>query len=106
VNKVTASYRITEALWAVLQPVLPVHVNCHRFGGGRPRVPERQCAAAIFYVLRPGCQWGALDATDLGRRSTAPARFQAWGEAGGFLPLWQAGVDKVDELMNFDDQNR
>src|SRR5918999_5601297 len=61
VNKVTASYRITDELWAVLQPVLPVHVNRHRFGGGRPRVPDRQCADAIFYVLRTGCQWGALD---------------------------------------------
>ena len=73
VNKVTANYRIADALWAVLQPVLPVHVNSHRFGGGRPRVADRRCADAIFYVLRTGCQWGALDATDLCRRSTATA---------------------------------
>ena len=98
VNKVTASYRIADELWAVLQPVLPVHVNSHRFGGGRPRVPDRQCADAIFYVLRTGCQWGALDATDLCRRSTAHDRFQEWVEAGVFLKLWQAGVERFDEL--------
>ena len=59
VNKVTARYRIAEELWAVLQPVLPVHVKHHRFGGGRPRVADRRCAEAIFYVLRTGGQWGA-----------------------------------------------
>jgi transposase len=82
VNHVTASYRIADELWAVLQPVLPVHVNSHRFGGGHPRVPERQWAEAIFSVWRTGRQGGAVDATDLCRRSTAPARFQEWGEAG------------------------
>ncbi len=102
VNKVTASYRIVDELWAVLQPVLPVHVNSHRFGGGRPRVPDRQCAEAIFYVLRTGCQWGALDATDLCRRSTAHDRFQEWVEAGVFLKLWQAGVEQFDELKGLD----
>ena len=99
VNQVTASSRIAEELWAVLQPLLPVHRNSHRFGGGRPRVPDRQCADAIFYVLRTGCQWGALDATDLCRRSTAHDRFQEWEAAGVFLKLWQAGVDKFAELQ-------
>src|SRR5215217_3448264 len=102
VNPVTASYRIADALWAVLQPLLPVHVNSHRFGGGRPRVPDRQCADAIFYVLRTGCQWGALDAADLCPHSTAHDRFQEWVEAGVFLKLWQAGVEQFDELKGVD----
>ena len=102
VNKGTASSRIADELWAVLQPLLPVHVNCHRFGGGRPRVPDRQCADAIFYVLRTGCQWGALDATDLCRRSTAHDRLQEWEAAGVFLQLWKAGVKKFAELQGID----
>jgi putative transposase len=102
VNTVTASYRIAEELWAVLQPLLPVHVNGHRFGGGRPRVPARQCADAIFYVLRTGCQWGALDATELCPHSTAHDRFQEWVAAGVFRQLWQAGVEQFDELKGLD----
>jgi putative transposase len=102
VNKVTTSYRIADELWAVLQPLLPVHVNCHRFGGGRPRVLDRQCADAIFYVLRTGCQWGALNATDLCRRSTAHDRFQEWVAAGVFVKLWKTGVEKFDELKGID----
>ena len=102
VNKVTATYRVTEKLWAVLHPLLPAPVNSHRFGGGRPRVPARQCADAIFYVLRTGCQWGALDATGLCPHSTAHDRFQQWVAAGVFLKLWQAGVEHFDELKGVD----
>jgi len=101
-NKSTAGFRISDELWAVLQPVLPVHVNTHRFGGGRPRVPDRKCADAIFYVLRTGCQWKALDQTDLCPSSTAHDRFQEWVQAGVFLKLWQAGVERFDELQGLD----
>src|SRR5437867_3001754 len=102
VNKVTASYRVSEALWAVLSPLRPVQKNTHRFGGGRPRVPDRRCADAIFYVLRTGCQWAALDHTDLCPRSTAHGRFQQWVEAGVFLKLWQGGVERFDELQGIE----
>src|SRR5215211_661882 len=64
-NRTTTGFRVSDALWAVLEPVLSVHVNTHRFGGGRRRVSDRSCADAIFYVLRTGCQWAALDQTDL-----------------------------------------
>ncbi|MEO8396639.1 MAG: IS5 family transposase [Chloroflexota bacterium] len=89
-------------MWAELEPLLPQRVNTHRFGGGRPRVPDRRCADAIFYVLRTGCQWQALDATELCAHSTAHDRFQEWVEAGLFLRLWQAGVEQFDELKGID----
>ena len=53
-NRTTTGFRISDDLWAMLEPLLPKHVNRHRFGGGRPRVPDRRCADAIFYVLRTG----------------------------------------------------
>jgi putative transposase len=97
-NRTTTAFRISDELWAVLQPLLPVHVNTRRFGAGRPRVPDRHCAEAIFYVLRTGCQWQALDQTELCAHSTAHDRFQAWVQVGVFLKLWQAGVEQFDEL--------
>jgi putative transposase len=102
VNPVTASYRVSDALWAVFQPLVPVHENPYRLGGGRPRVADRQCADAIFYVLRTGCQWGALAATGLCPHSTAHDRFQEWGAAGVLLKLWQAGGEQFDELQGID----
>jgi putative transposase len=102
VNKVTAGFRVSDELWAVVEPLLPVHKNTHRFGGGKPRTPDRQCAEAIFYVLRTGCQWGALDATGLCPHSTAHDRFQEWVAAGVFLRLWRAGIERFDELKGVD----
>ena len=62
------------------------------------RVSDRRCADAIFYVLRTGCQWQALDQTELCPHSTAHDRFQVWVEAGVFLKFWQAGIKQFDEL--------
>src|SRR5512142_3556893 len=101
-NKTTTGFRISDALWAVLEPLLPVHVNTHRFGGGRPRRDDRACADAIFYVLRTGCQWQALDETELVPHSTAHDRFQEWVAAGVVLKLWQGGVERFDELKGID----
>ena len=64
VNPTTGGLRIPDALWAVLEPLIPE--PCERsavWRSGRPRVPDRTCANGIFYVLRTGCQWKALDAT-------------------------------------------
>nr|WP_268907061.1 transposase [Dictyobacter arantiisoli] len=71
-------------MWAVLQPLLPVSINAHRFGGGRPRVPDRDCADAIFYVLRTGCQWQALDQAELCAHSTAHDLMRRAGSTGLF----------------------
>ena len=72
--------------------LIPKRVNTHRFGGGRPRVPDRACANGIFCVLRTGCQWKALDATGICSGSTAHLRFQEWVAAGVFLELWRVGL--------------
>ena len=101
-NPTTTGFRISDELWAVLQPLLPVHVNRHRFGGGRPRVPDRRCADAIFFVLRTGGQWAALNQTDLCAKSTAHDRYQEWVETGVFLRLWQVGVERFAELSGLD----
>ena len=101
-NRTTTGFRVSDELWAVLESLLPQRVNTHRFGGGRPRVPDRRCADAIFYVLRTGCQWGALNQTELCAKSTAHDRFQEWVEADVFLKLWQAGVERFDELRGIE----
>jgi putative transposase len=101
-NPTTAAFQVSDELWAVLVPLLPVHVNTHRWGGGRPRVPDRQCANGIFYVLRTGCQWKALDQTGICSGSTAHLRFQEWVEADVFWKLWRLGLERYDELKGLD----
>ena len=96
------AWRIPDALWEQLEPWIPEHPNTHKFGGGRPRKPDRDCLDAIFFVLRTGCQWKALDATGICPGSTAHDRFQEWVEAGVFLRLWKAGLAEYDELRGID----
>lgn len=97
-----AGYRVSDKLWSKFEPLIPKHVNTHRFGGGRPRVPDRQCLDGIFFVLRSGCQWKALDSTGICSGSTAHARFQEWVKAGVFLKFWQTGLQEYDELKGME----
>src|SRR5262245_8735173 len=57
---------------------------------------------AIFFVLRTGCQWKALDATQFCPGSTAHDRFQEWVEAGVFFEMWKAGLLEYDCLKGID----
>jgi putative transposase len=95
-------FTISDELWALLEPLLAPHPNTHRFGGGRPRVPDRVCADGIFFVLRTGCQWNALSATGICPSSTAHDRFQQWVEDGFFLRFWQAGLAEYDAFNGID----
>ena len=46
--------RVTDALWSIIEPRLPVSVPRPR--GGRPRVPDRAALTGILFVLRTGIQ--------------------------------------------------
>jgi transposase len=65
-------------------------------------VPDRHCANGIFYVLRTGRQWKALDKTGLCSGSSAHLRFQEWVTAGVFLQLWEAGLERYDDVKGID----
>src|SRR5215510_9396086 len=80
-------WRIPDVLWERLVPLLPAR-KPHPLGGHRPRVDDRKAMDAIFFVLRTGCQWGALDATGICSHSAAHRRCQEWIEAAGFVALW------------------
>src|SRR5207248_1834357 len=95
-------FTISDELWALMEPLLAEHKNTHRFGGGRPRVPDRVCADAIFFVLRTGCQWNALSATGICPSSTAHDRFQQWVQDGFFRRFWQAGLAQYDAFNGID----
>jgi putative transposase len=81
-----------------LLPAPPPHpLGCHN-----PRVADRKAMDAIFFVLRTGCQWGALDATGICKHSSAHRRFQEWASAGVFVNLWARGLHEYDQLKGLD----
>jgi len=101
-RKSAAKYRLGDALWARLEPLLPKRPERDPRRGGRPPRSDRECADAIFFVLRTGAQWNALSATGLCPSSTAHERFQRWVKAGVFARLWKAGLEEYDEFKGID----
>lgn len=97
-TKTPNRFRLPDALWERIEPLLPERVNRHPFGGGRPPVPNRDAMEAIFFVLRTGCQWNALNETGICTSSSAHRRFQEWTAAGVFRKLWGTGLEEYDEL--------
>ncbi len=101
-NPATGAFQISDEIWKVLHPLIPEHVNTHRVGG-RPRVSDRTCANGIFYVLRTGCQWKALDATGVCSGSTAhlrtlQRRVQQWRGIMADKPVYAASKSPPPEL--------
>jgi putative transposase len=67
---------ITDAQWALVEPLLPVRP------GGRPRITNlRDVVDAIFYLLRTGCQWRYLP-KDFPPKSTVWRYFDQWRRNG------------------------
>ena len=91
-------WRIPDELWDEMKPLLPPG-KPHPLGCHNPRVDDRKAMDAIFFVLRTGCQWGALDAMGICKHSSAHRRFQEWREAGVFKEFWRRGLLVYDEFV-------
>jgi len=94
-------WRTPDALWAEIEPLLPAR-KAHPLGCHNPRVDDRAAMDAIFFRLRTGCQWNALNATGICSSSSAHRRFQEWTAAGVFLALWRRGLTEYDALKGID----
>lgn len=55
--------------------------------GGRPMVPAKRVMQAIWFVMRTGCQWRAINATGFCSSATAERRFREWKAAGVLAAL-------------------
>lgn len=96
-------WRIPDVLWKKIEPLLPTPIRRpHPLGCHRQRVDNRRAMDAIFFVLRTGCQWNALNATGICSSSSAHRRFQEWTAAGVFQRLWAMGLKDYDELQGID----
>ena len=94
-------WRIAEELWERIEPLLPPR-KPHPLGCHRSRVKDRKAMDAIFFVLRTGCQWNALNATGICSSSSAHRRFQEWRAAGVFQKLWAMGLKEYDCIKGID----
>lgn len=80
----------------------PEHKTQHPLGTHRKRVDNRVAMNAIFFVLRTGCQWNALNATVICSSSSAHRRFLEWWDAGVLERFWQNGLLACEQLDAID----
>lgn len=98
-NQSFDEYRMPDAMWERIKPLLP-HYKVGK-AGGRPRKDLRRVADAIFYRMRTGCQWKAIPPS-LAAGSTAHQYFQQWVDDGVFDDLWQLALNEYDDLVGLD----
>ena len=65
---------LTNAQWAVLEPLLPQPKGA----GRRPTIPRRRILNGLLYLERTGCQWRLL-----------PREFPAWGTVYYYFRTWK-----------------
>jgi putative transposase len=81
---------LTEAQWALLEPLLPPPISV-----GAPRKTcLREVLNAIFYVLSTGCAWSALP-HDFPPEGTVRDYFHQWRRSG----LWQKIHDQLRDQV-------
>lgn len=71
------SSSMTDAQWAVLEPLLPPPASAAGRGGRREKYPRRLILDAIFYLVRGGIAWAQL-----------PAGFPPWQTVYGAFRRW------------------
>lgn len=74
---------IDDALWAVIEPLLPKRRRGKGHRAGRIPVPDRAALTGILFVLRSGIPWGMLPREmGCGSGSTCRRRLIAWHRRG------------------------
>src|SRR3954447_11106711 len=94
---------VADAIWAAIEPFLPVPVDDHPLGCHNPRVPDRVCFRGILIRLTTGASWVDIEAIMNFEVSdtTLRARRDEWIDAGVFDQLTVeclAAYDRIIEL--------
>lgn len=85
---------VSDAFWYEVKPLFPRHPPDPR--GGAPRADDRKCLEGIAYVLRTGCQWQMLPASDRWPSgSTCWRRFTEWSKAGVWPQLHRKLLNRL-----------
>ena len=96
-----ASPLVSDVLWSIIAPLLPVAPPRPR--GGKPRVSDRAALTGILFVLRTGIQWEMLPLEmGCGSGITCWRRLRDWQEASVWDGLHRAllrrlrAADRID----------
>lgn len=92
---------VSDALWDIVEPLLP-EFEPRPQGGGTVPVDERTVFTAIVFVLTSGCAWRHLPPSFGVSVPTAHRRFMAWAEDGVFDRLHREVLDRLGAAGDLD----
>ena len=92
-------WRVDDALWAELRPLLVV--DKPRKKPGRPRKEDRPLFDGLIWLARNGGQWATLP-REFGAKSTVHERFLEWVEYGCFEQAWARLLAVYDGEVGLD----
>ena len=95
---------VADAIWAAIEPILPIPANTHPLGCHNPRVPDRVCFRGILIRLTTGASWVDIEAIMNFEVSdtTLRARRDAWIAAGVFDQLTAECLAAYDRIIELD----
>ena len=94
--------RAVNAVWAAVEPLLPVHVDEHPLGCHRPRRSDRDCFEAILFRLVTGWSWDVAGRFGKGSETTLRRRRDEWLDAGVFDILVEEAIGGYDRIVGLD----
>ena len=92
-------WRVDDALWAKLEPIL--RVDKPRKKPGRPRRDDRAIFDGLIWLARTGSQWAALP-REFGPKSTVHERFSEWVADGKLERAWAVVLSEYDATLGLD----
>lgn len=93
-------WRVDDALWAELRPLLAV--DKPRRKPGRPRADDRRILDGLIWLARTGSQWAAWPRERFGPKSTAHDRLQEWVRHGCLQAAWAHLLRVYDNDIGLD----
>jgi transposase len=87
---------LPDDLWAMIEPLLPVHRPSPK--GGRPRIDDRAALTGILFVLKTGLPWEYLPRElSCGSGMSCWRRLHAWQQTGVWQPVHDAMLQHLRE---------
>ena len=95
---------VVDALWAAVEPLVPVPVDNHPTGGHRRRIPDRVVFWGMLIRLVTGCSWVTAERLLGGAVSdtTMRARRDEWIAAGVFDDIESEALAGYDRIVGLD----
>lgn len=94
---------VSDALWSIIEPHIPVKPRRTRNPGRKP-LPDRACFIGILFVLKSGIPWEMLPKEmGCGSGMTCWRRLRDWKQAGVWKTIHHLLLDQLraDDVIDF-----